>query len=269
MGERAAAEELAGVARAVAQAERAPSDAAILRNRERVRAWLDAPGTATEVALLDGGGAAAVALGEVLPEAVGESRFVAVRLLALAGGVGRAVAVLGPSWRERPARIEGDLEALLAAAPLEEVRVHASALAPDLVDGDAGRGIWTRARLGLEEGWVRAHPHVLRDLHEPRYAVRRAAFDLAVAEGQAERSPLLVAYALRDPAALLRRDAVGVAARAGFRALLRLALSDEAWIVRGRPRRRTATSGRRPRRTSSPWSRGTPRPRCASPPPTR
>jgi hypothetical protein len=240
LGERATAPEIAGIARAVAEAEREPSEVAVAANRARVEAWRAAPGDRTEQAVVDGGSAAAVALAEVLPDRPGEERRAVLSLLARAGGTERAVGAAASAWSGRPDLVAEDLALLVATLPYEEVRVFADGAARAEIESAGGETLWERARLGLDEEWVRGHLRFLRDLSSPQYAARRAAFDLAVAEGQAVASPLLIARMLRDPATLLRRDAAVVAGEGRFRALLAAALEDPAWSVRA-----AAASGHR------------------------
>lgn len=230
LGDRALAVELAGVHRAVAEAETSPSPTSIEVNRRRVAAWVVEPSTRTAAAVLDGGGAAALPLAEAVPERAGDARRETVRLLARAGGAGRAVELLAASWRAGKEFAIGDLDALLGVAAYAELRVWAEGLASDILAPQAWDAMWERLRFGLDENWVRANGRILRNLRSSSYAVRRGAFDEVVVAGQA--TPDLVAKALADPAALLRREAVEVAGRHGFRALVRLALEDEAWMVR-------------------------------------
>jgi hypothetical protein len=82
----------------------------------------------------------------------------------------------------------------------------------------------------VDEDWVRANPDFLRGLRDPAFARRRDAFDLAVAAGVT--TPDLVARAMADPAALLRRRALEVAGEEGFTSLVAAGLGDDAWAVR-------------------------------------
>lgn len=227
LGERALAPELADVQRAVVQAESMPSAEAVEVNRLRVRAWWAGRGTEEAAAVRAGGAAAALALGASLPEAAGPGRRAGVRLLGEAGGTGRAVELLGPVWRRRPDLLEGDLDALLAAATWPELSVWVRGVAGEVRGVDT---VWAQLRYGIDEAWIRAHPQVLSDLRSTSYPVRREAFDTAVDGGHA--TPALVAHGLRDAAPLMRRAAVEVAGRQAFGALIRVALRDDAWMVR-------------------------------------
>jgi hypothetical protein len=234
-GDRGLAPELAGVSREIVEAQREPSDAAVAANRARVEAWLASHGERDAADVRDGGRAAVLALLPSLPPEPGPARARLVRLLAEAGRAEHAVPALVPSWEEAAPRVPGDLAALLQATRYDEVLGWVRASAPDL-----GEAPWREATLGLSDPWLRRNPSVLQELADPRYAVRRDAFLRAVEDEESGAGPLLVGRALSDPAALLRREAVRVAAARGFSSLVAVGLADESWVVR-----RTAASSAR------------------------
>jgi len=230
MGERAHAPELLEVQRAVEDAEGLPSEAAVAANRSRVAAWAARPDERTADDVRAGGSAAAVALAEAIAGVPPALRRDAVRLLIEAGGAGRAVELLAPTWRAAPARAEGDLDVLLSVATYPELKVWVDGVAADVAWPGGAEAVWRRLRYGLAPEWVRERADVFRDLRSDAYPVRRLAFDRVVGDGRA--TPDLVAEALRDPAPLMRRAGVEAAGTEGFPALVRVALEDEAWMVR-------------------------------------
>lgn len=227
LGERALAPELADVQRAVVDAESKPAPEAVEVNRRRVRTWRSKPDSERAAAVRAGGAAGAIALAEVLPPNAGPSRRQAIRLLGETGGTGRAVELLGPVWKRRPSLLRGDLDALLAVATWPELRVWVQGVAGDVRGVDTA---WAQLRYGIDEGWVREQPQVLSDLRSDAYPVRRRAFDTVAEAGEA--TPALVAQGLRDPAPLLRRRAAEVAGHEAYPSLIRVALKDDAWMVR-------------------------------------
>ncbi len=230
MGERASAPELSGVRAAVARQEEAPDEANLAANEARALAWFGRPSETTAADVRDGGTAAARALARRLPRQPGPRRRETTRLLAETAELGRVVGLLAPSWTGSVERLRADLDVLLAVEPYAQVHLWTEGLAQDAVTRAGGPGLWSALRFGLDPAWLRAHPDLLARLRDPRYAVRRQAFDEAVADGVA--TPDLVGRALADSATLLRRSAATAAGRAGFRSLLQTALRDEAWVVR-------------------------------------
>ncbi len=231
MPDAARAPELEPVARAIAEAERSPSAAAIAANQARVRRWLRDPTAENAADVRAGGAPAAEALVPMLPARSGNpSRRDALILLAEATRIGNAVRLLVPRWQRHPSLLADDLDALLGVALYGELRVWVDGHAAGAVARAGGERLWERLRFGLEPDWVHENGAIVRDLRDSIYPRRRDAF-LAVV-GTGKTTPGLVAHALRDPAPLLRREAVATAGEEGYSSLVRVALTDEAWVVR-------------------------------------
>ena len=231
LGPRAEAPELTAVRALVEDAQADPSPAGRARASERVAAWrAGSPTAAAEVR--DSGNAAREALLAELGAAEPERRSAAVQLLAETVTEAQAVAAVRTGWDEDPRRIRSDLEALvggLGYEPLERLLATpelSAAVASELA------AAWDVLTFGVSRRWLAAHPDFLRAVRDPTFAVRRAAFVDLMTGDEGEITPALVAHGLRDPAALMRTEAVRAAGLAGFPALARRALADRAPVVR-------------------------------------
>jgi hypothetical protein len=236
LGSRGEAPEFERLREAVGDAQADPSEAALTRNAKRVERWLAADDTAADdVAgedIIDGGRAARGALLGVIARGRPDARPEAVRLLVGAIGAPETVAAVRPLWSLDTTRIGGDLQALAAAmpyGPLEAAGV-VEGLEPDVLAALAPA--WEALTLGLDVDWLRGHPTFLQFLRHPEFGVRRGALREIGADDPKLITPSLVAYGMRDKAALMRREAVQLAGQAGFPALARRGLVDRAWPVR-------------------------------------
>ncbi len=230
LGESAMAPELEGVRLRVARAEESPSAEALAANRRRVEAWIHAPTDVTASDVRDGGAAAAAPLAEALAAGRVAPRGAGVDLLASTVEPGKVVSLLAPSWERRPGLLRVDLDQLLARIDYRALKLWVEGRAAGALAREDAATLWSGLRYGLDPGYVDADPSLLRDLRSPAFARRRAAFTRAV--DAEEATPELVARALSDPAILLRREGAIAAGRLDFRALLSIALQDEAWAVR-------------------------------------
>lgn len=232
LGDRGEAPELEQLREAVRDAEADPSEAAFTRNAKRVERWLESDDGVQGQDIIDGGQAARPALLGVIARGSVAARADAVRLLVGAIGAPAAVNAVRPLWSLDPTRIGRDLEALAAAMPFGDLEAAGDieGLEPDVVTALAPA--WEALTLGLDVTWLRAHPTVLQFLRHAEFGVRRDALRQIGAADPKLITPSLVAYGMRDKAALMRREAVQLAGLARFPALARRGLVDRAWPVR-------------------------------------
>ncbi|HVG94805.1 MAG TPA: HEAT repeat domain-containing protein [Planctomycetota bacterium] len=231
LGNRADEGDLALLRGEVHLAESEPSPASREANAARVDAWLAAPSPATEAAVADGGAVASAALAARLPGLRVERRAAAVRLLAQAGGIARAVGVLASSWSATPDQLRPDLDVLAGQAGYADLRRSVEALYPAVRDDPRAAAEWERASLGLDPATLEADDTLLARLHSPEFTVRRAAVEQVLATDGAATPAFLERFA-RDPAILLRRLAVRAAGRERVSPVVRVALGDPSWAVR-------------------------------------
>ncbi len=232
LGERAQAPELEGLREAVADAQSDPTEAALTRSAERVRQWLADEDGVTEQDVVDGGPAARGALLGVIARGSPEQRPAAVRALVGAVGMLAAIEAIRPLWSLDTERIGGDLEALAAALPFRALERAGDTEGLEPPVATALERAWQELTLEMPAAWLREHPEFLRSLRHEEFGVRRGALELLGASDTGVITPALVAYGMRDRAALMRQEAVRLAGQAGFRALARRALEDRAWLVR-------------------------------------
>ena len=198
----------------------------------RVAAWVAAPPPATEADVVDGGAVAADALIDRLPPAAGVERQQAVRVLLRAAGTARAVALLAPEWSGAVDRFAPDLEVLASVCGYADLRRTVEALFPAARTDARAAAEWERVCLGLDPVRLASDDELLMRLHAPEFAVRRAAFEEVTSGSAPVRTPLLLRHFAHDPAVLLRRLAVRLAAREGLGMIAQEALADPAGIVR-------------------------------------
>lgn len=232
LGARADDEALADVRARVDLAEADPTPEDRDRNRARVAAWVDAPTPATEADVVDGGAVAADALVDRLPPAAGDERAKAVRLLLRAAGTARAVALLASEWSGAVERFPTDLEVLASACGYADLRRTVEALFPAARTDARAAAEWERVCLGIDPVRLASDDELLMRLYAPEFSVRRAAFEEVTSGSAPVRTPLLLRHFARDPAVLLRRLAVRVAAKEGLGMIAQEALADPSGIVR-------------------------------------
>ncbi len=233
LGLRGTAPELETMRATVEEAQRVPSGAGLAQGEARVAAWERKPTEASRRDVRESGAAAEPALRRRLTEsASGAQRTATIALLAETVSEADAVDLVRALWPGAPGRVHRDLHALgsVVAYPALERVLDSEALGE--AEAQALAKAWSRLTLGLSRRWLSNRPSFLRSLHHPEFTVRRAAFEQIGREAPSEATPSLVAFGLKDRAALLRREAVALAGLAGFRALARRALQDEAWVVR-------------------------------------
>jgi len=232
LGERGAAPELEGLHTSVRDGQADPSEAAITRNAKRVDTWHGEPTEAHAQDVRDGGNAARGALVSLIARGPVLQRAPAVRLLVGTIGAAPAVAAVRRLWSLDVRRVDADLTALATAVPFGPLEAAREDSGMDADTTAVVARAWARLTLDLDVAWLRAHPAFLRHLHDARFPTRRDALAALAKETPRRITPALVAHVLRDKAALLRREGVVLARRAGFRALARRALEDRAWLVR-------------------------------------
>jgi hypothetical protein len=240
LGARSTAPELRAVTLAVGEAQVEPTAASLQRNAERVAAWRLRPEEAQMQAVRDGGRASAPALAALLADG-GVPRRDAIVLLVEAAGASVAGRYLTEEWAAGRGDVAADVDHLLAAAPYLRVR---GALPDDAlrnVGVSNPRALWFALRYGIDRNWIGKHERFLMDMRSPDYAVRREAFDLVAGGDPRAATTQLVERGLSDSAALLRREAVRLAGRAGFATLARRGLADRSWLVREEACRIVAT----------------------------
>jgi hypothetical protein len=246
LGARGGAPELDDLHQAVSEAQAHPNAAAVARAGERVRAWEARPGEGAAQDVRESGRAARAPLLAALRACAPGRVPGLVGLLAGALGEVPAAAALRGLWAQDPARIDAELPALATAVGYDALR---PALDPAGLDEAAAARLaraWSAVGMDLPERWLKAHPHFLAAVRAPAYATRRDAFARIAAQDPGAITPALVARGLRDPAALMRRQALVLAGIAGFPALARRGLADATWLVRAQAVRVvTALDGRR------------------------
>jgi len=232
LGPRGRAPELDGLTEAVREAADDPTQATLERAAERVAAWRERPTEATARDVRDTGRPARAALGAALDAAPERERREVLRLAAETLGEAAAVRLAQQDWNWNVRCIDADFESLAALVSYDVLKAREDP--PQREPGVAARckKAWESVTLGLSDAWLSAHPDFLRDLRSETYAVRQATLASISVESPEEATPALVARGLRDPAALLRRDAAVLAGTLRFAALARVALRDPAWLVR-------------------------------------
>ena len=235
LGERGTAPELAEVRRAIRDAQEEPMPAAAVRGAERVSAWQLEPDEESWADVVATGAAADKALSTLLEGAVGAQRRQVIELMAETLGPTVMIDRVRADWTDNQRFVALDIEAIAAHAPYPAIRdglgVDQLAALPFL-DRARAEQYWERMTFGLSNRWLRAHPDFLQETRSETFAVRQAAFETIMTEAPREATPTLIAHGLKDPAALLRREATKLAGEIGFSALVRRALKDEAWFVR-------------------------------------
>lgn len=232
LADRGRAPELAAVTLAVGEAQTQPSAAARQRNAVRVEAWRTRRGEAEAQAVRDGGTASAPALLALLEPGSGVRRRAVLALLVESAGTRTAIAWLARDWSRVPANVARDLDHLLAVVSYPDLTAAVSDATLQSVGIVQPSALWTSLRLGMDPAWLAEHPRFLADIRSPEYVVRREAFDLVAGGDPRSATPQVVGRALGDTAALLRREGVRAAGRAGFEALARRGLGDRSWLVR-------------------------------------
>lgn len=230
LGARAEAPELERVVALVNEAQSDPTPAAVEASRRRLEAWVASPSPEAWTDVADGGRAAWGPTLAQLGTATPALRVRLVRLLAAVGGVTDTLRALAPTWRTQPRQAGPDLDALAARVDGRVLRRVLFLLSPALLPPAVVEQLWFDVSFRLDAAWLDAHPTFLTDVRGGTYPERRQAFDTAVQDGAV--TPELVGFMARDPAAVLRAEAMRVAGREGFAALASEGLGDASPLVR-------------------------------------
>jgi hypothetical protein len=223
--------EVGEAAEAVERAEAAPSAEALAAARLRVASWWARPVDATARDVEESGRAGAEALLERLPPSGDPRRRTAVALAARAAGVERTVALLAPRWGAAASGFEEDVGVLAAHSGYAELARAVEKGYPPASQDARAQVAWERVLLGIDPEVLAGSDDLLRRARSEEYSERRSAFDEVALDGL-EGAPTFLAHFAKDPAALLRREAVSAAGRHNLPAIARGALSDRHWAVR-------------------------------------
>ena len=248
LGARGHALELHNVARAIADAQEDPTRAAKARASDRIRVWLRTPTQDAVRDVVDGGVASAAVLAEMMratPDASAQERTRVVDLLARAAGPTRVLRILRTVWQTNNAPMLGDLAQLARHVSVDalEVAIFESDIA--VIAGHPSDVVWDRVALGLPRAWLREHPAFLQRLRDPAFSTRERALSAMARDTTVAPPPALLGHVLRDESPVLRRQAVELAGRHGYQALVELGLNDDhARVRRSACRALARTAGR-------------------------